>query len=175
VIAAGREAASVARLGDAVREAIREDLRRTHGTAEGSLRNVAERHGVGITFVRKLRAELQLTDDARRAQTKNATEATRADLAARRARISERLVEAAERALDDMQAPATIFNFGGKDNTYNSKVVPRPPVGDQRQLATIAAIALDKHKMLDNYDASQQLASAVDDWLGDMLDRHAQE
>lgn len=68
-----------------------------------------------------------------------------------------------------MEAPSVIYNFGGKDNTYNEKQVSRPPVADQRQLATIAAIALDKHKMLDNYDAQQGLASAVDDWLLDKL------
>jgi hypothetical protein len=90
-------------------------------------------------------------------------------LAARRARISERLVEAAERALDDMNAPAVIYNFGGKDNTYAERPVSRPPVADQRQLATIAAIALDKHRMLDQYDAQQGMASAVDDWLLDRL------
>jgi hypothetical protein len=153
------------RLSEQQKDAIRDDLRHTFGTTDGSVLKVAGRHDVSATSVRVLARELGLVSSESRARTKNATEAQTADLAARRARISERLVEAAERALDDMNAPAVIYNFGGKDNTYAEKPVARPPVADQRQLATIAAIALDKHRMLDQYDAQQGLSSAVDDWL----------
>lgn len=70
-----------------------------------------------------------------------------------------------------MNSPAVIYNFGGKDNSYNQRVVERPPTGDQRNLMTVAAIALDKHKMLDTYDTQQSISSAVDDWLGAMMGR----
>jgi hypothetical protein len=135
--------------------------------AGDSVRTIAARFGVSPATVSAIAREVRA--DTQRSQTKSATAAKTADLAARRARISERLVEAAERALDDMNAPSVIYNFGGKDNTYAERPVSRPPVADQRQLATIAAIALDKHRMLDQYDAQQGMASAVDDWLLDRL------
>lgn len=92
-------------------------------------------------------------------------------MAAQRAELSQRLLDEARRALDDMHRPAKIYNFGGKDNTYNERTVDEPPVGDRRQLATIAAITLDKHRMLDGYDTDRAAASAVDDWLGHVLGR----
>jgi hypothetical protein len=177
VLRRGREGASVARpgLSKEKRDEICEDLRRTHGIPQGSLRNVAERHGVGMTTVRKLRNELGLTEEDARARTKNATEARRADMAEQRARLTQRLLRVAERALDDMENEAIIYNFGGKENTYNQRKVDRPPTVDQRNLATIAAIALDKHRMLDTYDTLNSTASAVDDWLQGVIGRRDQE
>lgn len=159
----------MARLTDDQKEAIRNDLRSTYGTSEGSVLKVAARHGVSATSVRRLTRELGLVSSESRARTKNATDAQRTDLAARRAALSERFVAAAERALDDMEAPAVIYNFGGKDNTYNERRVSRPPTGDLRNLAIIAATMFDKHKVADQYDAQQGLSAAVDDWLADRL------
>lgn len=163
----------MARLSEEAREAIRADLRATVGTSNGSTRKVASRHGVSEATTRRIAAEisLELGTPESRAKTKNATAATVADMAAQRAEISQRMLAAARRALDDMDSPAKIYNFGGKDNTYNEREVPRPTTADQRNLMIIAATALDKHKMLDGYDASKAAASAVDDWLGAMLGR----
>lgn len=164
----------MARLSEEQRLAIEKDLKATHGTREGATRRVADRHGISQSTVRRIQIDLRLApfaDDEVRTVTKNATAALVADNAARRAAIAKRLLDVAERAIDDMGAPAKIYNFGGKDNTYNEREVPRPPTGDQRNLATVAAIALDKHKMLDGYDAQQGMASAVDDWLGAMMGR----
>jgi len=152
---------------------VRAALRAQDQTGE-SLRSIAERTGVSPASVSKIARDMGV-EQPKRSQTKKATEALRADLAARRAEISKRMVDAAERALDDMESPAKIYNFGGKDNTYNEREVPRPPTGDQRNLMIIAATALDKHRMLDQYDAQQGLAAVVDDWLGDMLGRRGQE
>lgn len=159
----------MARLSEEKREAIKEDLRRTHGTTEGALRRVAARHDVSMSSVRKIAVEMKLDGSQARSRTKNATAAIKDDLATQRAELSRRMVAAAHRALDDMESPAVIYNFGGKDNTYNEKSVPRPPTGDQRNLMIIAATALDKHRMLDQYDAQLGFASAVDDWLVDKL------
>lgn len=90
-------------------------------------------------------------------------------MADRRSRLAERMIEVAERALDDMESPATVFNFGGKDNTFEARVLPRPPTGDQRNLTIIAATAIDKHKILDHYDSDTRERDALTLWLEHMM------
>lgn len=149
-----------------LRDAITQDIVRTTGTPDGSIRKIAARNNVSDSTVRKVRDEAGLeAPEITRVHTKSATEQTRANNAQLRAQIAKRLLAVANEALDDMNAEATIYNFGGKDNTYNEKKVGRPPTGDRRNLATIAAIALDKHKMLDAYDADASQGADMDRFL----------
>lgn len=154
------------RLSEHKRKAVGDALRASVENGE-SVRAIARRIGVSVSTVNVVR--LEIGHNSQRTGTKKAIEAIKVDHAARRAALTGRLLDVATRALDDMESPATIYNFGGKDNTYNSRTVDRPPTGDQRNLATIAAIALDKHRMLDQYDAQAGMASAVDDWLSGMV------
>lgn len=163
------------RVPDAVRQAIVADARATVGTPDGSVRRIAARHGVSDATVR--RACRNIEDIAfgtpqARDRLKNAIETRQLTMADRRARLAERFVEVAERALDDMVSPATVFNFGGKDNTFEARVLPRPPTADQRNLAIIAATAVDKHKVLDNYDSDVRDRDALTAWLDHMTGRN---
>lgn len=157
----------MARLSDEVRAEIGAELLR--GTR--SLRAIARAFEVSPATVCGIAKKINAPETTERLHTKNATAAVVADNAARRAAIAKKLLDVAERAIEDMNAPAIIYNFGGKDNSYNERAVPRPPTGDQRNLATVAAIALDKHRMLDGYDSDKATASAVDEWLGQMIGR----
>lgn len=149
-----------------LREAIRADLVETLGTPSGSMRLVATRHGVSDSTVRKVRDEAGLMSaEAARAKTQNAAEQTKASNAARRAEIARRLLAVAEQALDDMGRPAFVFNIGGKDNTYTQHTVDKPVFGDRRTLATIAAIALDKHVALEKHDSDVAGGSDMDRFL----------
>lgn len=103
-----------------------------------------------------------LSHEAARMATENATNAKMASNAERRAELAERLLSVARQALDDMNQSATIYNFGGKDNTYNEVTVSRPPTGDQRNLMTVAAIAIDKHVVLERIDSARSGAVQVD-------------
>ncbi len=100
----------------------------------------------------------------------NAIEQTKLSLSDRRARLSEILLNkaAALVAMTDSDQ-YRVFNFGGKDNTYNEKILNGVPVKDQQVLLTAAAIALDKHKMLDQYDSDAARGNAVDQWLTFMM------
>lgn len=166
------------RISDAVRQAIVADARATIGTPEGALRRIAARHGVSDATVRRCIAEAgdipPAGSPATRAKMENATKTRQLTMADRRARLAERFVEVAERALDDMDSPATVFNFGGKDNTFEARVLPRPPTADQRNLAIIAATAVDKHKVLDNYDSDVRDRDALTAWLDHMTGRNAE-
>lgn len=171
-----REDASVARpLTKAEKAAILHDLRKTFGTIEGTYRAVAGRHGCSPNTVARIARDNELTSESGRAKVQNATKARQAQMAEQRARISEMLLNEAERALQNMHEPHLVFNFGGKDNSYNEKTLPSPPTGDQRNLATIAAIMLDKHKMLDTYDDAAKLMNSVDSWLTAMAGERSDE
>jgi transposase-like protein len=148
-------------LDDTKRAAILDDIR------AGKPRNtVARDHGVSGSTVSKLARENDLAFD--RSQTKNATEAKKADNAALRAATSRRLLEKANEFLDQMDRPHLAFNFGGKDNTYNEKWLDRPPVTDLRNLMTAAAVAVDKHLVIEKHDNSGESHAAVDAWLSEM-------
>jgi hypothetical protein len=154
--------APVARISDEVRAAVVIDLRKLHGTREGSTRAIATRHGISEASVRRIAFAAGLDATVTQALTKNAIEAARLTNAQRRERLAARLLDMAERALEDMNAPATVFNFGGKDNTYNEREMPRPPTQDQRNLAIIAGVALDKHKMLEQFDSAGAAGQQAD-------------
>jgi hypothetical protein len=152
----------VAGISEDVKAAVLADLRATIGTPEGSHRKVAERRGVSATTVKRLASAHGLTAEEARTKSKNAAEVQRATNAQRREALASRMLDAAEAALNDMRAPATIFNFGGKDNTYNEREVQRPPTGDQRNLMIIAATAIDKHKVLEQFDSAGAAGQQAD-------------
>jgi transposase-like protein len=133
----------------------------------GKSRNeVAREHNVSASTVSRIAASNARSFD--RSKTKNATEAKKADNAALRAATSRRFLEKANELLDQMDGEHTVFNFGGKDNTFNSKVLPKPPVADLRNLMTAAAVAVDKHLVIEKHDHSGESHAAVDAWLQEM-------
>lgn len=141
------------RIPDDVREAVADEMRKRHG-GKPTAEEIATQFGISKRSVQKIANEYGVTSEEARAATQNATDALRKTNAQLRAEISAELLDVAREALRDMRRQAVIYNFGGKDNTYNERTVERPPTGDRRNLATIAAIALDKHKMLDAYDSA---------------------
>jgi hypothetical protein len=144
----------------AVRQAVLDDLKATLGTADGALRRVASRHGVSVSSVRKIRTDYGLMSAGEaRTRTENGARQAAASNQERRAALAKRLLGVAERAIDDMTRPATIHSFGGKDNTHNSIVVDEPIFNDRRQLALIAAIALDKSLLIEKHDSEAGAAS----------------
>lgn len=68
----------------------------------------------------------------------------------RRQQIRLNTVDAAEKVLQQIFEPATIFNFGGRDNTYNEHKLDKPPYRDQRDIAqtfkTLMSIVLEIDK-----------------------------
>lgn len=88
-----------------------------------------------------------------RSSTALALRARQLDLAAERQQVKAMLLVRARDALEAMDAPALVYSFGGKDNTYAERLLDAPPVGDQRNLMTIAGIALTRYADLDRVDA----------------------
>ncbi|HZE37763.1 MAG TPA: hypothetical protein VE172_03040 [Stackebrandtia sp.] len=132
-----------------------------------SAHQIAREHGVAQSTISRIAGQEGLSFD--RSATKDATEAKVADSKARRAEISRKFLEKADKLLDQMDAPHLVFNFGGKDNDYNERVLDKPPTADLRNLMTSAAIAFDKHMAADKHDNDDQGLAAVDAWLRSML------
>lgn len=165
------------RISDAVRQAVVADARATVGTDEGSTREIAARHGVSEASVRRFVREApdapQFGDPATRASLQNAIEASQLDMAARRAALAERSLRLAESVMDDLESRHwKIYNFGGKDNTLAMAEVDFVPPSDKRNLIITFGTALDKHKMLDNYDSDVRDKDALTAWLEHMTGRN---
>lgn len=128
---------------------------------------IARDHGVAQSTVSRIAGQEGLSFD--RSITKRATEAVVADAKARRAEISRKFLEKADKLLDQMEQPHIVFNIGGKDNVYTEHLMDAPPTADIRNLMTSAAIAFDKHMAADRHDNDDQGLAAVDAWLRTML------
>lgn len=150
------------------RQEVLNAIRRTFGGPEFSTRKVAKETGVSDYSVRqiaKANGYASLATVHTRDAVKNACEQRKLVDADRRTALASRMLDVASRALDDMDLPCTVYNFGGKDNHYAEQTIPRPSAADRRNLMIIAATAIDKHKILDQYDAAGARASAFDEWL----------
>lgn len=125
-----------------------------------SLREIAAAHGVSLTYVRMRGKDngIEVAADAR-AQVKNATAVNRATNAQRRARLAERLLDEAEAALDEIRAGSVVtgISFG----EVVCRQVDKTTARDRRELITSAAILLDKHRMLDQYDADADVTDVT--------------
>jgi len=111
--------------------------------ADGLSRNEISRQAkVSPSSVSKICNEAGATFD--RTKTKDASEAKRVDLADARMTLAHRMDKAANDMLDMLDRPFTVFNFGGKDNTFSSEVLDTVPVDARRTIITSSAIVFDK-------------------------------
>lgn len=132
-------------------------IRQLHG--EGKTRNdIARELKRSASTITKACGKLGLSFD--RSATKAATEAKVADAKARRAEIMNGLLDDVQRLREQLFAPAVIFSFGGKDNSYNSKKVDEPPARDKRDLMGSISLALNASMRLDEHDRGSEADEA---------------
>ncbi|MCZ4510412.1 hypothetical protein O3Q52_19910 [Streptomyces sp. ActVer] len=132
-----------------------DEFRELH--AQGLGRNaIAREMGFAPVMVSRTAEHLGLTFD--RSQIQAAADARRADVEERRSILAERFVTIAEDCLDRIYQPATVYSFGGKDNTYEEHEFDEAPVAERVKFLTGAAIAVDKSLKL----APPQESSGLD-------------
>ena len=136
-----------------LRAAIAADIR-----AGKSRNSIARERDVSPATVSNIARENSLNFD--RTLTETATRAKQVDNKARRAALAERLLDKATDLLDLMDQPYLVYAFGGKDNDYNEHLRDRPPATDLRNLMTSAAVAIDKHAVLEKLDSDTGAADA---------------
>ena len=153
------------------RQAILDDIEATAGTLDGTVRKIADRQGVSTATVQRLAKAADLSDAWSRDKTQKGTQARQADLAELRSLTSARFLQEANKMLDRLNEPCEVFAFGGAENRFNSEVLHRPPSQEARNFLTSAAVALDKHLLLDKHDTDDQSGAAVDSWLRSVMGR----
>jgi hypothetical protein len=89
-----------------------------------------------------------------RGQTKAAAQAKKLDAEARRARLKLDLLEDAARLRKQLWEPVTVFNFGGKDNTFNEHQLAQPPHVDQLKLVQATSAAINAYGRLEQLDVA---------------------
>ena len=142
----------------------RERVRQLH--ARGMSRNdIAREIGRAAGTVTKIARQLGLSFD--RTATKAATEAKVADARDRRANLAVALLADAERLREQLWRSCSIYNFGGRDNTYNEVLVVEPPFADKLKILQSVNIAVDKALRLDEYDSGN--ATVAGSLLGSLF------
>ena len=86
--------------------------------------------------VQRIADEAGITNPWSTADTRKATAAARDHLKARRAALSARFLDEAEKLLDRMTGPFVVFAFGGRDNEFNSAVLADVPTADRTAIVT---------------------------------------
>ncbi len=149
-----------------VGEADEEAVRQLHAAGLG--RNEIARQIVrGQRTVSVIAARLGLTFDV--TMTEEATRHRVAQLAEKRAILADALTDDALRLSAQCWEPATVYNFGGKDNKYEYKDVPEPPAADKRALMAAATAAAAQSLRLVPPETDTQGLAAVDAWLRDVM------
>lgn len=127
--------------------------------AQGMNRNsIAREIKRAQSTVSKIARELGLTFD--RTRTAEATKAKVIDAKARRAELALKLLDLAHDEADAFRQPCTLHSFGGKDHTYNSKTVDKPPPRERRDMAATLNILVDRHLRLVEADADNGVDTA---------------
>lgn len=140
--------------------------------AQGLGRNaIAKQLGRSGHTISRIAAELGLDFDRRNhPQLEVATAARVVDGRARRAALAEALLADAERMRQQLFASTVVYNFGGKDNSFNERTMPEPDFRAKRDLMQAIGAAIDRALKIDAYDKIDATMSAVDAWLEAMTD-----
>lgn len=129
-----------------------------------SCRGIAKELGCAPSTVSRWADRAGVSFD--RAQTAAAVKAHTVDLAAGRVRLAEKMLAASETMLDRIDEPYLVYNFGGKDNTFEQAELASAPVEVRRNVITTAGITFDKlTRIVEKSDTGLDQAVGVIDTL----------
>jgi hypothetical protein len=122
------------------------ELHVEHGPREAARRLAAEGHAVPwatvASWARRAGAQTECIP-----RTRAAMEAAALSMNQRRQRLAESMLAEAELCMEEMHRAATIHHWT-KDGEHVDHTLVEPTFADRRQLATIAAILVDKSQLL---------------------------
>lgn len=132
-------------------------IRRMAG--EGVARNeIARRLKIGTRTVTKYAPPNSFD----RTATAAAVKAHQIDAAARRAEISQRILDGVEHALDDLAGDHLAFGWFGKDADYHEKLLERMPPAEKRALAATISSLMGTHMRLEQFNLGDEHQDARD-------------
>lgn len=136
--------------------------------AEGLSRNeIARRIGRSGRTVSRIADELGLSFE-RGETVRAATEARKVDAKAKRAALAVALLDDAEKMRQALWEACTVYNFGGKDNTFEQALINEPSFRDKREIMQAVSLAAERAMRLDEYDKIDESLSGIDAWLAHM-------
>lgn len=139
-----------------------------------SCRAIAKELGCSPSTVSRWAEAEKLSFD--RSQTAAAVQAHTVDLAKARVELAQEMAAAGLELLRARHRPYLVFNFGGKDNTYEEHTLDRPPVEVIRNAVTTAGIAFDKaSRVVESTPEGQVEAESVLDRLEALLEAESDE
>jgi AcrR family transcriptional regulator len=112
-----------------------------------------------------------------RSATMAAVKARQADMAEKRAKLAADLLEDAARLREQMWQEALVYNFGGKDNTYEEHYLPEQPVDGKRTLMQAVTAAVNAHVRLIDHNGdgtTEQAKSVLDGFMEAVAERAAE-
>lgn len=132
-----------------------------------SQERIAREVGRGVGTVARIAKAAGITAEGRTAEALARARAARSAFCAeRRAELAARLQVEAELLLDELHGPFEVYSFGGRDNTFASRLLDNPPQDAKESIIRSAQrcvttmLAIDKHDNRADGDVS-----AVADWL----------
>lgn len=140
--------------------------------AQGLSRNrIAREIGRNPSTVSKIARELGLSfDRGSDPSIRQAQDARASDARTRRQRLALDLLDDAEKMRQQLFAPCTVYNFGGKENSYNEHTLDEPGFRDKRDLMHAIGLAIDRAIRLDTHDKAGDAVAGVDAWLAAMIE-----
>lgn len=144
--------------------------------AGGTCRAVADEFKRSPSTISKIAKAEGLSFD--RSQTKAATKAKQEDNRERRARITSQMLSDIEKLQSQMFAPTTVYNFGGRDNTFETADIPEPSFRDKRDItaaiSNLMGRVLDTER-IDRPDAAGGVLEGIVDHLAALRSARASE
>lgn len=134
-----------------ISEGDRQKVRTLH--AAGMTRNdIARELGRSGSTISKIADEEGLAFD-RGTQVAAATAARQTQNRESRARLMELLLEDAHKLRQELWTPCTVYNFGGKDNTFETAEIDQPDFAGQKAIMQSVGVAVDKILRLESADS----------------------
>lgn len=118
-----------------------------------SVRDMAADLGCSKSTIQRRLDKLGIHGGGDRTQTAAATQANAIDARARRSSLQLALLDDAARLREQLWQKALVFNFGGRDNTYEERTLDKPTFGDQLKIMQAAGAAIDRALKLDLHDS----------------------
>jgi len=91
-----------------------------------------------------------------------------------RADMRQKLAEESMRLLEDMRKPSLVYNFGGKENSYNEHLLDEPDGLTKRSLMQSVSTALQTILRFDAADKTSGNRGLLDVWFAE-IDKGADE
>lgn len=136
-----------------------DDLLREHVANGLSIQKTADAMGRSYSTIQDHAKQLGLS--FARSAPIEAIVARTMDARAERAQFRDELMQDLKKLKAQLWSSVEVYNFGGKDNTFESAVLDQPPIADQLRLVQAISTGMATIEKIDKMDADQGVTDAA--------------